>query len=52
MRIHGYCTECRRVKLVSVKTGDLARGMIQGVCSDCEESATLKRIAARAAPKQ
>jgi hypothetical protein len=43
MRLHGYCNVCRRIKLVSVSGHSLAlaharRGVIQGICAECEQS--------------
>lgn len=43
MKLHGYCTECRRPKLVRVSGHGLAmlaasKGRVaQGVCDDCEQ---------------
>lgn len=36
MRLHGYCTACRRMRRVTVTPSSLARGGIPvGVCDDC-----------------
>jgi hypothetical protein len=45
MRIHGYCTECRRIKQVSGHGMAMmgAGGVAQGVCSDCEEDREFRR---------
>lgn len=38
MRLHGYCTECHRIRMVRVNFGRYTgRGVMQGVCDDCEE---------------
>jgi hypothetical protein len=41
MRIHGYCTGCRKIKLVNVSSAGmvtLARGGVpMGICAQCEE---------------
>lgn len=41
MRLHGYCTSCRRVRLVSVSAHALAlsqvTGVVEGNCQECEE---------------
>jgi len=47
MRLHGYCTECHRFKLVSVAAHNLVmvsatRMGVQGVCADCEEQQRAK----------
>lgn len=40
MRLHGYCTECHKIKMVNVPGHALAlavvRGVAEGVCDDCE----------------
>jgi hypothetical protein len=42
MRLHGYCTECHRPKLVRVSGHGLAgiatRGIPQGICDECEDA--------------
>lgn len=50
MRLHGYCTGCRRIKLVSVTGHGLAmagatRGVVQGTCAECEENDRTRRQA-------
>ncbi len=50
MRIHGYCTKCRKIKLVEVAPRQLAkmahrRGVAAGVCSACAETTTPNRAA-------
>lgn len=42
MRLHGWCTKCRRVRLVSVSGHGLAMahargGIAEGVCAECKE---------------
>lgn len=38
MKLHGYCTSCRRICLVQVNAAALARGGVpQGVCPQCED---------------
>jgi hypothetical protein len=41
MRIHGWCTECRKIKRVTVTSAAMASlargGVAQGVCADCED---------------
>lgn len=50
MKLHGYCTGCRKVKLVTVRM-PVARGVQTGTCRDCANNAdaaalpyTLKRL--------
>ena len=47
MRIHGWCTGCRKVKLVRVSGHGLAmigaRRIAQGICDDCERRAEDER---------
>lgn len=47
MRVHGYCTSCRRIKRVTVASSHLAssmmRGTPEGVCDDCEEAEAPRR---------
>lgn len=42
MNIHGWCTECRRVKVVNVSNSGMASlaagGIAQGVCSSCRQA--------------
>lgn len=35
MRLHGYCTECRRFRLVRVTRWALSG--VMGVCGECED---------------
>lgn len=42
MRIHGYCTECHRFRLVYAKSADLVMaqargGVVQGICDECTD---------------
>jgi hypothetical protein len=48
VRLPGYCSSCRRVRQVTVKPAELARGLawarashrgliVEGVCAACEE---------------
>lgn len=48
MRITGYCTSCHRVRTVTVSGNNLAlamarKGVVQGVCSSCEEAEDARR---------
>jgi hypothetical protein len=48
MRVHGYCTECKKPKMVKVASNALAlvaamRGVVRGICSGCDEAAKQKR---------
>lgn len=52
MRLHGYCTGCRRPRLVSVSGSALVRahargGVVEGVCAACEEKERERVRAAR-----
>lgn len=35
MRIHGYCTGCRRIKRVRVRNW-MGQGVALGICDDCD----------------
>lgn len=53
MRLIGYCTSCHRVRYVRVTGHALAvaqatRGVVQGVCADCEREEDERRAARRA----
>ena len=49
MRLHGYCTSCRRPKLVRVSGHGMAmlavRAVPQGICTDCERKEDEERKA-------
>lgn len=52
MRLHGYCTGCRRIRLVSVSPHGLAmvaagRGVPTGICDECEEKQDEKTASSR-----
>lgn len=53
MRIHGYCTGCRRFKLVSVSghqlvVGSARGGVCEGICPDCQEKERVRRAGSHA----
>jgi hypothetical protein len=38
MKLHGYCTDCRRFRLVFVPAGNLWKlqlGQVEGICDEC-----------------
>jgi len=37
MRMIGYCVRCRRIKQVTVRPVDMARGVPSGICDACRE---------------
>ena len=37
MKIHGWCTECRKIRRVTVTRPPLPGQTAQGVCDACEE---------------
>jgi len=49
MRLHGWCTECRRAKLVRVSNHAMAmlaiRQIPTGICDDCERKEEDERTA-------
>ena len=51
MRLHGWCTECRRAKLVRVSNHAMAmlaiRQIPTGICDDCERKAVRFEYAAQ-----
>lgn len=46
MRLHGWCESCRRIKRVTVSGSQLARagrGVVNGICDECQEAAHARR---------
>lgn len=47
MRLHGYCTECHRIRQVRVNNHGMARlamrGTASGICASCEDKAEKQR---------
>jgi len=48
VRLHGWCTGCRKVKLVRVSGHGLAmaaatKGVASGICAQCEDEETKRR---------
>lgn len=38
MRLHGYCTRCRKIRRVRITGAPAPRGVVQtGICAECEE---------------
>lgn len=37
MRVTGYCVKCKKVKQVTVRPSGMHRGMVVGICRECEE---------------
>lgn len=54
MRVHGYCTACRRVRRVNAHVDAVVRSLgrgtatrpVHGVCDECRDEADMVRQAA------
>jgi hypothetical protein len=44
MRAIGYCEQCQRIRMVTVRMSMLAStGQVRGMCHQCEEQEELRR---------
>jgi hypothetical protein len=48
MRVHGFCTECRKFRVVRASGHAIAMlpvtGVAEGICSDCERKEDEERV--------